>query len=320
MTRRSSILCVTWLVTTISGGTGCTQPPPRDAYLISGLRILGVKASPPEVTPGQTTQLTVLAVDNQGRAINVDWAYCTDNRPSGQKVNYDCVTNGAASYLTSFGSGMTASLVMPMVDAATLGSADRTGGVYLPVRLIASAGNETTTAIYYLRVGMGGTANANPTLSGVLQVTNSGTTSATEMTNPLDPVASLPVKSGDKLTLRGALAMGSAELYLNTSSSMMGDGGVVPDGGTSGPTMSSENLSLAWFTTAGTINTAGGMMFGPGGGMMGGPGGGNGATVPDVTLTLDTNLPTAGSTIDLWVVGRDNRGGTDYQHRTLTLQ
>lgn len=317
MTGRSSILCVASLVATVSVGGGCTQPPPRDAYLIAGLRILGVKASPPEVAAGQTSQLSVLAVDSMGRTINVDWAYCTDNRPSGQKVNYDCVTNTTASYLTPFGNGMTASLVMPMVDAATLGSADRTGGVYLPVRLVATAGSDTTTAIYYLRVGMGGTANANPTLSGVLQVTNSGTTSATEMTNPIDSATPLPVKSGDKLTLRGAFAAGSAEMYLNTSSSMMGDGGVAADGGTSGPTMSSENLSLAWFTTAGTIATAGGMMPGPGGGMMGG---GNGATVPDATLTLDGNLPAVGSTIDLWVVGRDNRGGTDYQHRTLTLQ
>jgi hypothetical protein len=38
---------------------------------------------------------------------------------------------------------------------------------------------------------------------------------------------------------------------------------------------------------------------------------------PDTTLKLDKYLPASGTPIDIWVVARDERGGTDALHRTL---
>ena len=32
------------------------------------------------------------------------------------------------------------------------------------------------------------------------------------------------------------------------------------------------------------------------------------------------HLPPSGTAIDLWIVGRDERGGTDYLHRTLQFE
>jgi hypothetical protein len=37
-------------------------------------------------------------------------------------------------------------------------------------------------------------------------------------------------------------------------------------------------------------------------------------------LTLDRELPPSGGTVDLWVVGHDDRGGTGMLHRQLVLQ
>lgn len=292
----------------------CNQPPQRDAYLVNGLRLLGVKAEPPQVKTGQTTKLTALVVDTQSRAIALDWSYCSDSRPTGQKVNFDCITQNGASFLHPFGNGISAMLTAPTVDATTFGSPDRTGGVYLPVRINATAGTDSQISVYYLRMGNDATPNQNPTISGVVQVTSGGTPNdagVAETLTPLDPMTPMVVHSGDKLTLRVQFMTGSAETYVNTGSSF-GDGGS-PDGGSGGSGMSTENLSASWFTTGGTIG--GGF-----GGGFGGGGFGGGGMPSDVTLTLDNNLPAVGGLIDLWVVTRDNRGGTDYQHRTLMLQ
>lgn len=319
---------------------GCIQTPTRDPEsYINGLRLLAVKAEPPEIPAGQTTTLDTLIVDPKGRVIDVAWAYCAQPAPVGSRVSTGCVLNETSDFLFPFGSGPSTMFMMPTLDPSMLGTADNTNGIYLPLRIKITADKDAVTAVYPLRVGMGGTANKNPILSGVYQViagagmptdTDGGgpmdgpISSGTNLLVPIDPAAPLLVHAGDKLTLRALFATGSAERYTGRA----GGGG---DGGTMQPRMSTERLSLSWFSTAGSF---GGPMFmmggfggmGPGGdggttsdggtGMMGGTGGGN----ADAVLTLDQNLPPSGSTIDLWVVGRDNRGGTDYQHRTLTFQ
>src|SRR5262249_6564358 len=46
-------------------------------------------------------------------------------------------------------------------------------------------------------------------------------------------------------------------------------------------------------------------------------------TSPDQTdtkLRFDERVPPPGTTIDLWIVGHDERGGADFLHRTLIVQ
>jgi hypothetical protein len=63
-----------------------------------------------------------------------------------------------------------------------------------------------------------------------------------------------------------------------------------------------ERLTTQWFASAGTFPDQ--------------PVGGTGVQ----KLVLDRALPPAGGTIDLWVVGHDERGGTTMLHGQFVLQ
>jgi hypothetical protein len=57
------------------GGTGCLEPLP-DVSLVTGLRVLGVQADPPEVAPGGEVNLSALVVEPGGGAFSLSWAVC----------------------------------------------------------------------------------------------------------------------------------------------------------------------------------------------------------------------------------------------------
>jgi hypothetical protein len=45
-----------------------------------------------------------------------------------------------------------------------------------------------------------------------------------------------------------------------------------------------------------------------------------GEAKPDTVWTVDIHVPPPGSVIDVWVVGRDERGGSDFLHRAFVLR
>jgi hypothetical protein len=188
-------------------------------------------------------------------------------------------------------------VTMPMVSPLQLGLPDVTGGFYLPVLGLTTAGTDSLTTVYRLRLGIQGIPpNNNPTLSGLFQVPPAPDGGPGGQALPLDPMNPPVVHAGDAITLRATFTSDSTETY-----EIPGQG---PDGGPSQPRMVTETLSLAWFATAGTLSA-----------------GSTGAILPDEILTMDSDhLPPSGSVIDLWVVLRDERGGTDYQHATLSFQ
>src|SRR5438105_2652666 len=57
---------------------GCAQPLPSRA-LVDDLRILGVRAEPPEAPPGTSVHFDALIADprGSGRALKLAWALCT---------------------------------------------------------------------------------------------------------------------------------------------------------------------------------------------------------------------------------------------------
>jgi hypothetical protein len=328
--RRSSFVIAALLC-----AGGCQMINQGDPSYVTGLRVLGVKAEPPEVAPGSSTTLTALAVDTQNRPISVSWAYCTSSPPLGADVDPNCAGQINAmptpSYIHPFGTGVSAMMVMPQLTAdqmGVLGSPDRSGGVYLPVSLLTTAGTDSVNAIYHLRVTEPSSlppANTNPLFAGLYQVMptkgtptdgfqemDGGTwSSGTDLLTSIDPGTQLTVHSGDKLQLRAYFTAASAEKYMAP--------GRVTDAGTSPPRSTTETLDMSWFSTAGTFSDAPSSMMGTTMGM--GMGGGGFNRNPDQILTMDNNLPASGGTIDIWVVGRDNRGGsTDLLHRTLKLQ
>jgi hypothetical protein len=273
---------------------GCLPAQDPASYL-NGLRVLAIKAEPPDLAPGASTTLTALALDTQGRMLDIGWAACLRPPLQGQIVHPDCVTNETADYLQPIGSGPSVMATMPRVDPTSraFGLPDSTGGLYLPVRVRAVAGGDTLAAVYRLRLLTRPPANQNPVIDQIFQVTPAVEGGPSEMLTPLDPMTSPIVHSGQEITLRAALAASSAETY------SIYDG--PPE--TTPPRSATERLTVSFFATAGSLSTAQ-----------------TGAERPDAVLKLDTHLPASGMAIEIYVVARDERGGMDYQRRTLRLE
>src|SRR5215471_12145375 len=114
-------------------GLACQSSSDAPPSYVSGLRVMAIKAEPPEVAPGASTTLSVLAIDTGGSTPTAKWTRCMRAPLVGQAVNPDCVTGAAGSDIVALGSGLTLSTSMPDVTAASLGAPDATGGVYLPL-------------------------------------------------------------------------------------------------------------------------------------------------------------------------------------------
>jgi len=261
------------------------------ASFVSGLRVLAVKAEPPELAPGETTTLTALQVDTEGRPVALAWYRCLVKPLPDRPIADECVTGDSPSVLTAVGNGSPLEYTMPAVGPSDLGLPDSTGGVYLPLIARATAGDGGLSFGYRLRLATGGPRNQNPALASVVhdQVHPKGAgTGAPDQ--PFDEETPIASSAGQEVTLRAAFAAGSAETY----------DVVIPGSPTRTVT---ETLSISWFATGGSFTED---VTSPG--------------EPDTKLRLDERVPPPGSTMDLWIVGRDERGGADFLHRTLVVQ
>jgi hypothetical protein len=282
---------------------GCIKDFDRASF-VAGLRLLGVKAeatgvvgSPAEVAPGETMTLTATTANPGGTAPTVTWDACLLAPPpaTGQSVNQDCVMLDAGAGLVAFGSGDTVTATMPAIDPTSLGLPDQTNGFYLQVRERLEADGKTLIGFYGVRIYLGPLApnprNQNPKLTGIFKVPSADAGAADEV--PLDDATPLEVRPNDEIALRALVTPESSEPY------------VVYDGDprTTPPRMVTEKIRISWYTTGGSFSNDV-----------------TGVEKPDTTLKLDKHLPTAGTTIDLWVVARDERGGSDALHRTLVFR
>lgn len=260
---------------------GCQSFPDAPVTFVTGLRVLAMKAEPPAADPGEATSVSILAVDTSGGSIEARWTACLVAPLPGQAVNADCVDGRAGADIRPVGEGLIVTTTMPDVSAEDLGAPDASGGVYLPLVAEVSSGQDIVHAVYRLRLGSAGQpANANPKIAEVIVQGSAGAST------PLDGASATPVDVGDSLALGVTFAPGSAESY------------TALDG-----TPTSEVLTTSWFSTAGTLSFEK-----------------TSETQPQTVLRLVDRLPAAGSTIDLWAVARDERGGADYVHRTLVLR
>jgi hypothetical protein len=271
--------CLLW---SFAGCQSFSDPP---VSFVAGLRVLGIKADPPQIAPGASTTVAALVVDTDGGTPAASWSQCNLPPLPGQTVNTACVDGSGGAQLQPIGDGLTIPFLMPQVTADQLGAPDATGGVYLP--LVASvnanvqaANAQAVTAVYRLRLGDAAPANSNPTIADVFSVDAAGAMSA------LDAAAPTPVHSGEALSLTVTFAPDSAQTY------------TAADG-----TVTTETLTTSWFCTAGALSFEK-----------------TSATQPVTVLHLDQRLPASGAQIDLYAVAHDERGGADFAHRTLLLQ
>lgn len=274
--------------------SGCSNKFDPTSW-VNGLRLLGVKAEPPEVAAGQQSHLTALVAHPSGSAPSITWDACLLPPPprSSGAVNEDCIDLEQGPALLPFGSGPETTATMPMVQPLDLGLPDESNGFYLPVRLRLTADGQTLTAFYRLRLYLGPQSpnppNQNPVLMGVYRRASPDDQQGV----PLDESSPFVVHEGDEVTIAALVTPESSESY------------VVYDGDprTTPPRTVTETIRYSWFATAGKFSQEV-----------------SGVPKPNTTLTLKEHLPPVGSTIDLWVVARDDRGGEDWLHRTLLFQ
>jgi hypothetical protein len=259
------------------------------ASLVTGLRLLVAKAEPPEAAPGQRVQLTAYAVDTKQRSISIQWAACLlPPIPGMGTINNDCLTTDTSAQLIGLGSGDMVTANVPTVPSSVLLPPDITGGQYLPIRLKVTAEADDDTSVYRLRLAGMMAPNRNPTLSSIDMITESSDGKVTARQS-LPSDKPYVVHANQTIILRAEFTSDSAEPYDVSNSD-----------GTVRHTM--ETLTAQWYATGGSLDNET-----------------SGADV-DETFKTDQHLPPAGSVIDVWVAGHDERGGTDLMHRQLLLQ
>jgi hypothetical protein len=267
------------------GASACEADGEAPRTLITGPRVLAIKAQPPELPPGASTTVSILVAGTEGQAMTVAWSRCLLGPLPGQASNPDCVANLQAPYIEPIGEGTTITTTMPAdITAEALGQPDASGGVYLTLVARVTVGTQSLPAVYRLRLATGSASdgNENPTLSGVSATGASGTAL-------LDEATPLLVRQGDELTLNAVLEAGSEQTYI---APMVGSlGGQVR-----------ETERTSWFSSAGEFDddrTEQGQR---------------------TVLSLDQFLPAPGSIIDIYAVAHEERGGVDFVHRTLRLE
>ena len=306
MTSRIAVLPVATLLAMLL--TGCDSFDP--ASVVQSLRVLGIKAEPPEIPSGAHSTLTPLVVDlgpvYDAGTIDYEWALCTKIPAVGVDVDPDCFDSDDPAIMTPLPTlaGGSTVVTMPERTLAQLGSPDSTGGFYVPFRLRVHAGNAEVVAFERLRWQAGFVPpNNNPTLSSISYVPT-GTDGdlpdmgqAVDLTAlPDDAMPPIELPRGGKLRFRATDAPGSGEAY----TTFTGDPRNLMTINVT------ELVRFFWYTSAGKVNNEITGEARP-------------DTVLDTTAFMDT-LATRDGMVDVWLVAREERGGTDFIHRRIHVK
>ena len=318
------------LVITAALLCGCQSDFDPATYLDS-VRVIAVKAEPPEIATGETTTLSALSF---GLKAPLEWSLCTAGPMPGSNdpVNTDCVTKDSGDIFQPIGTGDQVAFTMPPVTSAQLGLPDSTLGVYVNIRVTArgldpEGKDRVVRGIYRLRYHSDKDPrckNENPRLSFVYTVPegysfpvheDAGTPMGGGIgmcSGPIDggtftlpdagasgsfisygPGMPIPVGNGKTVHLAASFEVGSDESYTLVS------------GDPASPTITQrrESLTLFWYAGAGSFSLPT-----------------TGLDQPATDFTADKHVPTGGGAVDLYVVARDERGGTDFAKRTIQIQ
>jgi hypothetical protein len=272
--------------------SGCADDFPSGGT-VEAVRVLAVRAEPPDLPPGGETTLTALVATPGGdlTGVTLDWSVCDVGR-SGNQANPspDACSDPAlaresqSQAATGLPPGDPYLLTVPpleQLDPDAISQPDATGGVYLAVRLVARRADEPpVVTLYRLRLQLGQTTvNRNPVFDGELSIDG----------QPWAEDAVPSVAPGARLLLEARWEDGAEEDY---QLMLPGDE----------PRQGTEVLSFAWFDDQGQVDpehTGGAGMF-------------------EATWQLPDEIA-VGSRVHLWVVLRDNRGGAAWMTRQVEV-
>jgi hypothetical protein len=268
--------------------SSCENPFPAETK-VERLRILAVKADPPEVNLKSHMRFSALVVDpyGQGRTLGATWAICLD-KITGVASDMDCPNPN--SFVLP-GSGMQADLSIPdfltwmkkqgySLENASQGPPLDSLLVLVAVKISAQDG-PSIRAFKRIKLRLAGDQafNTNPKLTRLLA---DGKEWSSEQANLL-PLSTL-------VHLRPQVAVGSQDIFL-------------PDGEDQ---QRPEDHLYSWFSTGGDFSDQ--------------------RTILDsdaVSQELDQNdwtTPNVPGDYKLWLVARDGRYGTDWMEWTIRIE
>jgi hypothetical protein len=282
---------------------GCRPDLGDPESLITGTRILAVRADPPESSPGAPVSYDALVVTPAGTVESppVRWAFCASPKPltENDAVSTACLASGVRAIGGPADS----------VDAATPTDAcqlfgpdpppgnfrprdpDVTGGFYQPVRL--ELGGLTAFALERITCNLpNAPVDVAIAFAKGYRVNRSPKLGA--LTASVDGAAVAPdhIPAGSRVELATSWEEGDAETYVRFD----------PDTGTL--VEEREALRLSWFVTAGALDDE--------------VTGRDGADHARTTATT-WRAPAAAGVAHLWMVLRDSRGGVDFTTRDLIV-
>ncbi len=209
---------------------GCAGDQLPKYALVNNLRVLGLKAATPEISPGGTIGVVsalVLDPDGGGRTITYEWVGCLETTTS-STTRYTCEN---ATDRVSLGSGSSSTggvVTIPATALDNFSTSRAFNGINYIVAVTVTAGSETIRAFKRIVISTNPTKNSNPTISGIIRA---GATLANGNS------------MGTATDLTADISNASYETYTYKDS-----------GGTS--QTSQEDILITWFYTEGSMDVS----------------------------------------------------------------
>ena len=295
---------------------GCKPDLGSPTSLVTGLRILGVKTEPPEVSPGMEVKTDLLAVDPSGRmAAQAMWSLCLAHKPPAENnvVANDCgQQNKQLEPLME--SGPRVIVPIPMNACALNGpdapptkmgeppvrarDADVTGGYYQPIEVKVGA----VRAFVLERISCN-LPNVSVDVVKEFQMRykpNNNPAFARLLVGGLERPAVVEGQSPVTVNVRAGQAVAFEAFWSPESRETFAVYDVTRQAVVDRP----EELTVSWFATGGEFDRDR-----------------TGTTEADTVASI-TNAwvaPLTPGPVRLWIVLRDNRGGLDFREYLITV-
>ncbi len=316
--RHDRLACALLLTAAVVGCGGDFDPYNR----LTSLRILGIQAEPAWLAQGVSTTLRAAVFTPHTDAVSYEWSWCPFRASteagfncavSEAELNAALAQGGASNLQVSYALGNAASatfsapLPTELLAAICAGAIQGTGlfvpncvdGFPISIGLTVRAGGDTVVAMKEVIVQLDvlRPVNENPRITE-LRVGPAGAR-VEESTLLADDATSASVTLSEEVELYATVPETAAERYLPR-----------PDASTPEPTERLETLTLSWFIEVGdTKSMRTSFVWGE-------------SKFDDLehnTWSLPEPESTPETSARLWLVLRDNRGGTSWLTRAVTL-
>jgi len=305
-------------ILTVAMASACKPMVGRAPSLIVGPEVLAVRGVPAEAKQGESVTYDLLVASLDGTVADPpsNWDLCLTPKPPAES---NSVAAACVDAPPGDAQGADYSALVPLNACTLFGpiapppqanqppsrprDPDSTGGYYLPVRAVVSGLTDRNLVAFDMQriscnlVGASALViqdyntrykpNANPALAGLDWVTSDANSASLA-----DGTVVIP--SGGIVTLRASFTPDSAEIY------------PVFDSNLQGLVDRRESMSLGWFATAGAFEH---------------DRTGRAESDPETTSDNTWTSPAVNevTSVSLWLVLRDSRGGVDFASYQLTV-